>query len=215
MPDQSRVNSDFLYHAINQNLDDYISAAQGGGGLAHLTRSQFLDSQVALAPLKEQARIVRKINAHQKTLDEQEAVVEQNIQRTRMLRQALLVRAVEGKLVRQDKKDGSSAEHLAESRAALAEYEAETKRRRKALKGTAMAKRTPGQTAPKRDIREVLSELGPLSVQELFKKAGYREEKPDEVEAFYRLLDKAIKSKRVAAEPGDSPERTRLKAVKA
>jgi type I restriction enzyme S subunit len=170
---------------------------------------------VVLAPLKEQARIVQAIKAHQKTLDGQEAVVEQSIQRTRTLRHSLLVRAVEGKLVEQDETEGSSAEHLAEIQAAHALHEDELKKRRKALKGTVMAKRAGGQTLPKRDLHEVLTELGPLPTQDLFKKAGYRGEKPDEAEAFYRLLDKAIKLKRITAEPGDSPERTRFKAVKA
>ena len=199
------MNAEFLCHAINQNLDEYIAGAQGGGGLAHITRGQFLDSEVFLAPLKEQMKIVKAINAHQKTLDEQEAAVEDNIQRTRTLRQALLVRAVEGKLVKQDEKEGSSAEHLAGVRAELACYKAELKKHRKALRGEVMAKRAAGQSLPKRDLHEVLTEFGPLQTQELFRRAGYREEKPDEVEAFYRLLDKAVKSKRLAAEPGVVP----------
>ena len=82
-PDHSRVNNEFLYHAINLNLDDYVAVAQGGGGLAHITRSQFLDSEVILAPLKEQSRIVKAITANQKAMDEQESVIDQNIQRTR------------------------------------------------------------------------------------------------------------------------------------
>ena len=196
-----------------QNLDDYVAAAQGGGGLAHLTRNQFLDSEVILAPLKDQARIVKAIREYQVAVDHQEAMVRQNIQRTRALRQALLVQAVEGKLVAQDEKDGSSVEHLAEIRAELDRYKKRLKGRRTALKGTVMGKRASSQTSPKRDLHEVLAELGPLSVQELFKKAGYREEKPDEVEAFYRLLDRAMKSKRLATAPGNDPERTRLKAV--
>jgi type I restriction enzyme S subunit len=214
-PDQSRVNGEFLYYAINQNLEDYVAAAQGGGGLAHLTRSQILDSEVILAPLEDQDRIVKAIKSHWVAVDQQEAIVEQNIRRTQTLRQALLVQAVGGKLVAQDAKDDSSAEHLADIQAELARYEEELKGRRKALKGTVMAKRTSGETARKRDMHDVLVELGPLSVQELFKKAGYRAEKPDEVEVFYRLLDNAMKSKRVAAEPGDDPECTRLKAVRA
>jgi type I restriction enzyme S subunit len=213
-PNQGRVNSEFLYHAINQNLDEYVVAAQGGGGLAHLTRSQFLDSDVILAPMREQSRIVKAIRSHQDTVDQQEAVVEQNIQRTRALRQALLIQAVEGRLVAQDEKDGpSSAQHSLEIKAELDRYKEELKGRRRNLKEGVMTKRASSQTSPKRDIHEVLAESGPLFVQELFKRAGYREEKPDEVEAFYRLLDMAMKLKRVAAEPENDPERIRLKAV--
>jgi restriction endonuclease S subunit len=212
-PDQSRVNNEFLYHAINQNLDEYVAAAKGGGGLAHLTRSQFLDSDVILAPLKEQARIVEAIRSHQCTLDQQEAMIEQNIQRTRALRRSLLVQAVEGKLVAQDETEGLSVQHFLEIKAELDRYMKELKGQRKALKGTVMTKRTSSQTAPKRDLHEVLAELGPLSVQQLFRRAGYREEKPDEVEAFYCQLDRAMKSNRVTAEPRDDPERTTLKAV--
>ena len=211
--DQSRVNNEFLYHAINQNLVDYVAAAQGGGGLAHLTKGQFLNSEVNLAPLKDQDHIVKLIRTRLSTVDQQEAVVEQNLQRTRSLRQALLVQAVEGKLVPQDERDGSSTQHLGEIRAELDRYKKELQGRRKALKGTVMSKKRSSQTAPKRDIYEVLSEVGPLSVQELFKRSGYREERPDEVETFYRLLNNAMKAKRVVSEPGDDPERARLKAV--
>jgi hypothetical protein len=78
-----------------------------------------------------------------------------------------------------------------------------------------MAKQTSGQTSLKRDIHEVLAELGPLLVGELFRKTGYREENTDEIEVFYRLLDEALKSKRIAIEVGDDPERSRLKVVRA
>jgi restriction endonuclease S subunit len=212
--DQSRVSNDFLYHAINQNLDDYIAAAQGGGGLAHLKRQQFLDSKVFLPPLVEQQRIVTAIKNANKALDDQEAVIDRNVQQTRMLRQALLIRAVEGKLVEQDEEDGGSAKHLSEIKVALAKYNQELKARRKQLKGTVTASTMAAQTAPKWHLLTTLERFGPLPVKDLFKKAGFREERPDEVETFYRLLDKAIKSKNITSQPSGGSGHALLKAVK-
>lgn len=64
------INADFLCLAINHNLQSYISDAQGGSGLAHITKSTFSDSLIMLAPLNEQVRIVQKIEELTGDIDE-------------------------------------------------------------------------------------------------------------------------------------------------
>lgn len=209
--DESRVNKEFLCLAINVKLDEYIDAAQGGGGLAHITRGQFLNSQVVLAPLKQQDGIVKAVKQQNDGLGEQEAVIDQNIQQARSLRQSLLLRAVQGTLAKQNEGDGTSAEHLAKIRSTRATYDEELAKRRIDLRKVAAI--AGDQTLVRRDLGEVLRESGPLNTRELFRKAGYQEERPDDVEMFYHLLSKARKERRVAVDDGDDPEHTQLKAM--
>jgi type I restriction enzyme S subunit len=68
--DRDLVNADFLCLAINNNLQSYISDAQGGSGLAHITKTTFSASLIMLAPLNEQVRIVQKIEELTGDIDE-------------------------------------------------------------------------------------------------------------------------------------------------
>lgn len=54
-------DASFLKHAINQNLNHYISDAHGGAGLAHITKRKFEASTIRVAPFPEQQRIVERL----------------------------------------------------------------------------------------------------------------------------------------------------------
>jgi type I restriction enzyme S subunit len=58
-----------------------------------------------LPPLAEQQRIVAEVERHMSVIQAAEAVVEANLKRAERLRQAILKRAFEGKLVPQDPSD--------------------------------------------------------------------------------------------------------------
>ena len=60
---------------------------------------------VALPPLSEQHRIVAEVERRLSVIDELEAVIATNLKRADRLRQAILKRAFEGKLVPQDPTD--------------------------------------------------------------------------------------------------------------
>ena len=60
---------------------------------------------VSLPPLLEQHRIVSEVDRRLSILDELEATVEANLKRAERLRQSILKRAFEGKLVPQDPND--------------------------------------------------------------------------------------------------------------
>jgi type I restriction enzyme S subunit len=60
--DPSDFNREFLRHAININLNDYIAQAHGGAGLAHITKGMFEDSLLRIAPLAEQERILAALD---------------------------------------------------------------------------------------------------------------------------------------------------------
>ena len=46
--DRTQVDSKFFYYALNRNVAGYIEKAQGGVGLAHVTKSKFENSLVPL-----------------------------------------------------------------------------------------------------------------------------------------------------------------------
>ena len=56
--------------ALNQNVSRYVAQAQGGVGLAHITKSKFLDSFIPLAPKVEQLDFVAEIEKQFSRLDE-------------------------------------------------------------------------------------------------------------------------------------------------
>jgi type I restriction enzyme, S subunit len=55
------IDREFLRVAINQTLDEQIAKAHGGAGLRHVTKRAFEATEIILAPLKEQRRIVDRL----------------------------------------------------------------------------------------------------------------------------------------------------------
>ncbi len=88
----------FLMHAINQNLDRYIAQAHGGAGLAHITKGMFEESQLQLAPLPEQKRIVGKLEVLQKKLGDCQKRAQRIPSFLRRFRQSVLAAACSGRL---------------------------------------------------------------------------------------------------------------------
>jgi type I restriction enzyme S subunit len=73
--------------------------------IAHLGASRFAALDFPLPPLAEQRRIVAEVERRLSILDETEALVNANLKRAERLRQAILKRSFEGKLVPQDPSD--------------------------------------------------------------------------------------------------------------
>ncbi len=96
--DEADFNKKFLQFAINQNLNEYIRAAHGGAGLAHITKGRFEQSELLKPTLDEQRQIVAEIEKQFSRLDE--AIV--NLKRVKAnlkrYKGAVLKAAVEGKL---------------------------------------------------------------------------------------------------------------------
>jgi len=91
----------FLRLAINQNLDSYIRQAHGGAGLAHITKGRFEESELYIAPLNEQSRIVAKIEELFSDLDAGVAALKRAKANLKRYRASVLKAAVEGKLTEQ------------------------------------------------------------------------------------------------------------------
>jgi type I restriction enzyme S subunit len=108
--DRKTLDERFLRLAINQNLEAYIRQAHGGAGLAHITKGRFEESELLIAPLPEQRRIVAKIEELFSDLDAGVAALERAKANLKRYRAAVLKAAVEGKLTEQWRADHPDAE---------------------------------------------------------------------------------------------------------
>jgi type I restriction enzyme S subunit len=106
-----RVNEayhpDFLAFYINSSFGRrYIkSVVSQQVGQANVNGTKLSRMTIPFPPAAEQARIVTEVERRLSVVEELEAAVEANLKRARRLRQAVLKRAFEGKLVPQDPSD--------------------------------------------------------------------------------------------------------------
>ena len=84
-----------------KQYDKYIY----GAGRPHLSFDQLRMTAVLLPPIAEQARIVAEVEGRLSLIDDLEAIVSANLKRADRLRQSILKRAFEGKLVPQHPAD--------------------------------------------------------------------------------------------------------------
>lgn len=98
MFDDADFDKKFLQLAINQNLNEYIRAAHGGAGLAHITKGRFEQSELAKPTLDEQRDIVAEIEKQFSRLDEAVANLKRVKANLKRYKASVLKAAVEGKL---------------------------------------------------------------------------------------------------------------------
>ncbi len=96
--DEAEFDKRFLRLAINQNLNDYIQAAHGAAGLAHITKGKFEQSELVKPTLDEQRNIVAEIEKQFSRLDEAVTSLERTKANLKRYKAAVLKAAVEGKL---------------------------------------------------------------------------------------------------------------------
>ncbi|MCB9764945.1 MAG: restriction endonuclease subunit S [Alphaproteobacteria bacterium] len=88
-----------------------------GSTMTNLNQKILLALPVPLPPLAEQHRIVAEVDRRLSVIDALESTVDTNLARCARLRQAILKRAFEGRLVPQDPRDEPAAEMLARVKA--------------------------------------------------------------------------------------------------
>lgn len=86
-----------------------LEKAAYGAGKPGLNLDNLRELPIALPPADEQKRIAAEVERRLSVADEAEAVVETNLRRAEQLRQAILRRAFEGRLVAQDTTDEPAA----------------------------------------------------------------------------------------------------------
>lgn len=96
----------FITHVRgSKTVVDYIKEVNHGATRDGINTSQLLILPVALPPLPEQHRIVAEIERRFSVADETEKTVDQSLKQAERLRQSILKKAFEGKLVPQDLND--------------------------------------------------------------------------------------------------------------
>jgi type I restriction enzyme S subunit len=101
-----------------ETVVDYVREVNHGATRDGINTRQLLALPVALPPLAEQQRIVAEVERRLSVVEELDAAVEANLKRAGRLRQAVLKRAFEGRLVPQDPNDEPACLLLERIRAA-------------------------------------------------------------------------------------------------
>jgi type I restriction enzyme S subunit len=112
-----RPVSFLYYHLLGDALSGRLGRAARGVGIHHLGAERADSWEVALPPLAEQQRIVAEVERHLSVIEAAENVVRANLKRAERLRQAILQRAFQGKLVPQDPTDEPASALLERIRA--------------------------------------------------------------------------------------------------
>ena len=112
-PKKDLITSEFLMYA----LDNYIVSIDvkqevKGGVIKNLHIEDLKKITICLPPLEEQKMIVEEIEKRFAVADEVEKVVEDNIEKAKQLKQSILKKAFEGRLVPQDPTDEPASKLL-------------------------------------------------------------------------------------------------------
>lgn len=97
--DRKKIDERFFCYALNRNVADYVAKAQGGVGLAHITKGKFEDSFVPLPDIVEQRAVVAELEKQFSRLDEAVAGLKRVKANLKRYKAAILKAAVEGRLV--------------------------------------------------------------------------------------------------------------------
>ena len=108
------INEDYLdkiffKFLINYNVNDYIRRAHGSAGLAHITKKEFENSSITLPSYEEQIEIRKKLEQIEVIVQQNSDVLNKEITHSNILKQSILKKAFEGRLVPQDPKNESAS----------------------------------------------------------------------------------------------------------
>lgn len=146
---EAGLPADYIFRFLEGQYEQTRQIGSGNNQPA-LNKTRVQNIVFPVPPLAEQQRIVAEIERRLSLVDELEAVVEHSLKRADRLRQAVLKRAFEGRLVPQDPSDEPASvllERIRAESAALAH--ARNSRRQRASRGD----RTPKAPAPLADYR--------------------------------------------------------------
>ncbi|HKM54003.1 MAG TPA: restriction endonuclease subunit S, partial [Isosphaeraceae bacterium] len=120
---RATVTSRYLMHVLNSpQLLSLVAKLTGGSASPHLNVGDVKAFPIPFPPYAEQLAIVQEIKSRLSIVDEVEAQVEANLKRAARLRQGILKRAFEGRLVPQDPTDEPGSRLLKRVREGLESY---------------------------------------------------------------------------------------------
>ena len=198
--------SHFMGYALaSQPGQKQIEERQYGATKKGLALDDVKELVIPLPPLAEQRHIVAEVERRLSVAREAEKAVEANLKRIARLRQAILKRAFEGKLVPQNPNDESAEKLLARIQSRVTSSEITEHRRKSKVK----------DKKQRQSLYEVLSHHEtPLSPRELLFEAGFDEHT---IEDFYEELYKEVVAGRIREIRTNAPDvdkDIRLEAVK-
>jgi type I restriction enzyme S subunit len=109
----------------------FVDGLNTGSLIQHMFTSQLSNFILPLPPIAEQHQIIAEVERRLSVADELEKVINQNLKRAEKLRQSILKKAFEGKLVPQDPTDEPADKLLERIKAEKAKREAEAKAKKK------------------------------------------------------------------------------------
>lgn len=95
---ETRIDKSYLRYAIDQKLDEFIGAANGGVGLRHITKGTFENGKIFFPPLAEQRVIADKLNNLLAQVETTKARLDRIPNILKRFRQSVLSAAVSGNL---------------------------------------------------------------------------------------------------------------------
>jgi type I restriction enzyme, S subunit len=171
----------FFVHALNSNLvrRQFLGITKGVAQ-QKVSLQRFKGIAIPLAPQAEEYNIVTELEYNLSIIDKTENTISTNLIRADRLRQSILKRAFEGKLVPQDISDEPASVLL------FRIFEAKEQRKKKINQSKPANRKETTMPRRKLSLNEVLAEAKTqLMPQELFYRAGFSKENVDE---FYQEL---------------------------
>ena len=179
------------------------NVASSTSGLYTLSISKVSSIFIPLPPFAEQQHIISEVERCLSVADEMEKTIEQSLKQAERLRQSILKRAFEGKLVPQDLEDESASVLLERIRAEKAQREVDekTKKRRntKNIKMMEVIKEAKKVIKVEGLYDILLSSKKPLTPKQLWQLSNL------DIEEFYAQLKVEVEKGRVIeSRPNDS-----------
>ena len=117
-PQREKITSEFLMYALD-NYISHIDVKQDvkGGLIKNLHIEDIKKIKINLPTLDEQKQIVKEIEKRFEVADEVEKIITENLEIAEQLKQSILKKAFEGRLVPQDPTDQPASELLAKIQA--------------------------------------------------------------------------------------------------
>jgi len=188
------VHEKYIYYFLKtQNVYNQATEVATGTAQKTVPLSGIRNFKIPLVPLKEQNKIVHKIESRFNQADEVEEIINLNLKKVEYLRQSILKNAFEGKLVSQNTDDEPVSKLLARIEEEKKTFIEEEKIRKKIKK----KKMLPKKEKYRMEILEILQkQTGWMKVQNVFE--AYTDKKDtDTVEIFYQKLRELLNQKEI------------------
>lgn len=105
-PNKKCLNPWHLKNFLNSPIGfKMVTGKMTGTAIKRIILQRIKGTLIAVPPIKEQAKIVEEVEKHISIIEGSETMIESELKRTQSLRQSILKRAFEGKLVPQDPND--------------------------------------------------------------------------------------------------------------